>query len=151
MRSASLPQQYAETPTEVVWKSLGNNKDGTSRMPVRVAERARAQRRFAVTSPPSRAPTGFGKIKHSKPYGPGIRPSGGVEVPASAATVVRRKRLLRADLRDRLVPGAGTGDRDDRCVTRFSARYLYGWPLHRQPAAAQEPVRTAASAPGIRV
>ena len=51
---------------------------------------------------------------------------------SGAASAVRRQRMFRADLRDRLVPVAAIGHRFHRCLAGRTAGDLYGRPVHRQ-------------------
>ena len=57
-------------------------------------------------------------------------------VPAGAAAALRRQRLRRADLRNRLVPAAAAGHRLVGRLARRAARHVHGRHVPRQPAAA---------------
>ena len=72
-------------------------------------------------------------------------------VPAGVAAAVRRQRLRRADLRNRLVPAAAARHRIVGRVARRAARHVHGRHVPRQPVAAARDLAAAASAARLRV
>src|SRR3989442_15555218 len=71
-------------------------------------------------------------------------------IPPSTAVAIRGQRVLGPDLRDRLVPAIGTGDRIFGRVPRRVAGNFYGWDVPGQPGSAAGDFEAPPSPAGLR-